>query len=36
MGVLRVEDALDRQPETRVGYHTAGRVISVVFQGTWN
>ena len=35
LGVLRVEDALDVQPETRIGYHTAGRVISVVFQGAW-
>jgi len=35
LGVLRVEDALDVQPETRMGYHTAGRVISLVLQGTW-
>jgi len=35
LGVLKVEDALDVQPETRLGYHTAGRVVSVVFQGAW-
>ncbi|MBA3457303.1 MAG: TonB-dependent receptor [Deltaproteobacteria bacterium] len=35
LAVLRVEDALDQQPETRAGYHTAGRVISVVLQGSW-
>jgi len=35
LGVLRVEDALDQQPETRLGYHTAGRVISLVLQGSW-
>jgi len=34
-GVLRVDDALDVRPETRAGYHAAGRVISVMFQGTW-
>jgi len=35
LGVLRIEDLADEQPETRLGYHTAGRVISVVFQGSW-
>lgn len=35
LGVLRVEDALDQQPETRLGYHTAGRVFSLVLQGSW-
>ena len=35
LGVLRIDDALDVRPETRMGYHSAGRVISVVLQGTW-
>jgi outer membrane receptor protein involved in Fe transport len=35
LGVLRVDDALDVRPETRTGFRTAGRVVSVVFQGTW-
>lgn len=35
LGVLRVDDAFDVRPETRMGYHSAGRVISVVLQGTW-
>ena len=35
LAVLRVDDALDVRPETRMGYHSAGRVISVVLQGTW-
>jgi outer membrane receptor protein involved in Fe transport len=34
-GVLRIDDLLDARPETRAGYHTAGRVVSVVVQGTW-
>ncbi len=33
--VLRIDDALDVRPETRAGYHTAGRVISLVLQGEW-
>ncbi|HEY0189492.1 MAG TPA: TonB-dependent receptor [Kofleriaceae bacterium] len=32
---LRCDDLLDAQPETRAGYHTAGRVVSTVLQGTW-
>jgi len=35
LAVLRVDDLLDVRPETRSGYHTAGRVISAVLQGTW-
>ncbi|HET7500905.1 MAG TPA: TonB-dependent receptor plug domain-containing protein [Kofleriaceae bacterium] len=35
LGVLRVDDLLDERPQTRPGYHTAGRVISLVVQGTW-
>jgi len=35
LGVLRVDDALDLAPETRAGYHAPGRVISVIFQGSW-
>ena len=35
LAVLRVDDLLNARPETRAGYHTAGRVISVVMQGTW-
>ena len=33
--VLRADDLLDVRPETRAGYHTAGRPIFLVFQGTW-
>jgi outer membrane receptor protein involved in Fe transport len=33
--VLRVDDALDVRPETRAGYHSAGRVVSLVLQGEW-
>jgi outer membrane receptor protein involved in Fe transport len=35
LAVLRVDDLLNVRPETRAGYHTAGRVISLVMQGTW-
>jgi outer membrane receptor protein involved in Fe transport len=35
LAVLRVDDALDVRPETRIGYHSAGRVISIVLQGAW-
>ncbi len=35
LAVLRLDDALDEQPETRAGYHGPGRVISLVLQGTW-
>jgi len=35
LGVLKVDDALDVQPETRAGYHMPGRTISFVLQGMW-
>jgi outer membrane receptor protein involved in Fe transport len=35
LAVVRVDDALDVRPETRMGYHSAGRVISLILQGTW-
>ena len=35
LAVVRVDDVTDEQPETRAGYHTAGRVISLLVQGTW-
>ncbi|MEZ4359463.1 MAG: TonB-dependent receptor [Kofleriaceae bacterium] len=35
LAVARVEDLLDTRPEIRSGYHTAGRVISLLLQGTW-
>jgi outer membrane cobalamin receptor len=35
LAVLRIDDLLNVRPETRAGYHTAGRVISIVMQGTW-
>jgi hypothetical protein len=35
LAVLNVDDVTDVRPQTRVGYHTAGRVISLVMQGTW-
>jgi outer membrane receptor for ferrienterochelin and colicin len=35
LGVLKIEDALDVRPETRLGFRSPGRTISVVFQGTW-
>jgi outer membrane receptor protein involved in Fe transport len=33
--VARVDDLLNARPETRAGYHTAGRVVSLVMQATW-
>jgi outer membrane receptor protein involved in Fe transport len=35
LGVLRIDDLADARPETRAGYHTAGRVVSLIMQGTW-
>lgn len=35
LAVLRVDDLLDEQPATRVGYHTAGRVVSLIIQGAF-
>jgi hypothetical protein len=36
LGVLRVDDALDKRPEVRAGFPSTGRVVSLVLQGTWN
>lgn len=36
LGVLRVDDALDRRPELRAGYPSTGRVVSLVLQGSWD
>ena len=33
--VLRGDDLLDARPETRAGYHSAGRTITAVFQAQW-
>lgn len=33
--VLRVDDLLDERPETRSGYFSAGRTVSLTLQGTW-
>ena len=35
LAVLNVDDLTDVRPQTRAGYHTAGRVISLMMQGTW-
>jgi outer membrane receptor protein involved in Fe transport len=35
LAVLHIDDLLDVRPETRSGYHTPGRVISLVLQGQW-
>ncbi len=35
LAVLNVDDLTNVRPQTRAGYHTAGRVISLVIQGTW-
>jgi outer membrane receptor protein involved in Fe transport len=35
LGVLRIDDLTDVRPETRKGYHSPGRVISLVVQGSW-
>jgi outer membrane receptor protein involved in Fe transport len=35
LAVLRCDDLLNERPETRNGYHTAGRTISLVLQGQW-
>ena len=32
--VVDVDDLTDVRPETRAGHHTAGRVVSLVMQGT--
>ncbi len=35
LAVVKCEDLLNAAPEIRAGYHTVGRVISFVLQGTW-
>jgi outer membrane receptor protein involved in Fe transport len=35
LGVLRIDDLTNVRPETRAGYYTAGRVISLIVQATW-
>lgn len=35
LAVLRLDDLLNTRPETRAGYHAAGRVLALVVQGTW-
>jgi len=35
LAVLRVDDALDARPYTRFGFSGPGRVIALIFQGTW-
>jgi len=35
LAVVRVEDLADVRPETRAGYVSAGRVVTVVIQGQW-
>ena len=35
LAVLRCDDLANVRPETRSGYHTAGRTIFLVLQGTW-
>lgn len=35
LAVLRVEDAMDKQPEIRNGYHASGRLYTLLLQGTW-
>ena len=35
LGVIRVDDILDEQPETRFGYRLPGRTATLSLQGTW-
>jgi hypothetical protein len=35
LAVVRCDDLLDEAPETRNGFHSPGRVLSLVVQGTW-
>jgi outer membrane cobalamin receptor len=35
LAVLRLDDALNARPETRDGYHTPGRTLTLVVQGQW-
>ena len=36
LAVLRVDDLLNAAPAIRAGFHAPGRVISILFQGTWD
>ncbi|MDQ3334134.1 MAG: TonB-dependent receptor [Myxococcota bacterium] len=36
LGVLRVDDLLDKRPDVRAGYPSTGRVVSLVLQGSWD
>jgi outer membrane cobalamin receptor len=36
LGVLRVDDLLDARPEIRTGFHSPGRIVSIVLQGAWD
>jgi outer membrane receptor protein involved in Fe transport len=36
LAVLRVDDAFDLRPEVRAGFPSTGRVVSLVFQGSWD
>lgn len=35
LAVVKCADLLNAAPEIRAGYHTVGRVVSFVLQGTW-
>jgi outer membrane cobalamin receptor len=35
LAVVKCQDLLNAAPEIRAGYHTVGRVVSFVVQGTW-
>jgi hypothetical protein len=35
LAVVKCADVLNAAPEIRAGYHTLGRVVSFVLQGTW-
>jgi outer membrane receptor protein involved in Fe transport len=35
LAVVKCTDLLNAAPEIRAGYHTVGRVVSFVLQGTW-
>jgi len=35
LAVVKCDDLLNAAPQIRAGYHTVGRVVSFVLQGTW-
>jgi outer membrane cobalamin receptor len=35
LAVLRCDDLANVRPETRAGYHSAGRTVFLVLQGSW-